>query len=82
MTWNLREAKPHVIWRGKFAHNGPIRSLAIHRGTIWFADGARVLAQNIATGQRVFSKIDKFLCFSFSCNRFNLFIYLITFKIK
>lgn len=25
MTWNLKEAKPHVIWRGKFAHNGPVR---------------------------------------------------------
>ena len=54
MTWNLKEAKPHVIWRGKFEHNGPIRSLVVHRGTVWFADGARILAQNIATGQRVF----------------------------
>lgn len=48
MTWNLKEAKPHVIWRGKFAHNGPIRALAVHRGTLFFADGNRILAQNIA----------------------------------
>jgi hypothetical protein len=54
MTWNLKEAKPHVIWRGKSPQNGAIRGLDVHRGTVWFGDGTRVLAQNIATGMRVF----------------------------
>lgn len=54
MTWSLKEAKPHVIWRGKSPQNGAIRGIEVHRGTVWFADGTRVLAQNIATGTRVF----------------------------
>jgi WD40 repeat protein len=54
MTWNLRDAKPHVIWRGKNPQNGAIRGIEVHRGTVWFADANRVLAQNIATGTRVF----------------------------
>lgn len=41
MTWNLKQAKPHVIWRGKFEHNGPVRALVVDRGTIFFADGNR-----------------------------------------
>jgi WD40 repeat protein len=54
MTWNLRDAKPHVIWRGKLPQNGAIRGVEVHRGTVWFADANRILAQNIATGARVF----------------------------